>query len=122
MTKSITQSQNFIFRLTLLVTLIVTSLSCNENSKKNPDKFIGQWLQIGQFNREVDRARITIEKFGDNFSIKSNTRGGVATATYDKENDKLIVPGILGNASEAIYNYETKSILIWGFECKKASE
>lgn len=95
-------------------------MSCSGNSQKhNPNKFVGDWVEIGPMYREVDRHHITIAKFGDNFTVKSDSRSDVSTASYDKENDKLVVPGMLGSGTDIIYNSDTKTILIWGFECKK---
>jgi hypothetical protein len=44
------------------------------------------------------------------------------TASYNKEFDKLVVPGEYGSGTDIIYNSETNTILAWGEEFTKVNE
>jgi hypothetical protein len=117
----------------IFITLIVTFMSCSGTSQKNnPNKFIGTWIEIRTNSIDTWKNNIKIEKFGNNFSIKpsvpyyvdNNINHGVDlfTASYNKELDKLVVPSALYPGTDIIYNSESKTILAWGSEFKKAED
>jgi len=85
-------------------------------------KFIGTWKQKGQFSSDDGRAFLTIESFGENFSVKygiGNSLRENLTASYNKEFDKLIISTGRGDL-DIIINPKINTILFKGDEYEKA--
>lgn len=102
--------------LIIAISLLLTSCS---NSSKSPNKYIGQWAPIDIRKQST----ITIEKFGENFTVTPYGIGEVEyghyAASYNKEFDKLVVSGKPGIGTDIIYDTKSNEIIAWGNKYKK---
>ena len=96
-------------KLLIMTAVFFSLISCNESKKSGgSEKFLGKW-KCSTCPYKI----LTIEKYGDNFTIDMDG-GGVVNASYNKEFNKLVCPQL--NQPDILYNSETDKIRAIGNE------
>lgn len=115
--------------LILVSTFLLVSCSNTDKSAK----FVGTWKNVLSDNFYYD-LQINIEKVGENFTVQVNEfykvntpsysidkpeYGNKMSASYNKENDKLVLSDN-GRSEDLIYDPKTDHILLNGKEYQKS--